>query len=69
MQGGLLVDFSNSGGHAVLLIKAGRLPTLQDADFTLRSEELVKGEQVRQQSQPLSRHINVLPRSCPPSPI
>ena len=42
------MDFSNSGGHAVLLIKAGRLPTLQDADFTLRSQELVKGEQARQ---------------------
>ena len=58
-QGGLLVDFSNSGGHAVLLLKAGQLPTLLDADFVLRSEELVKGEQARQQ--PLLSMHSVLP--------
>lgn len=45
-QGGLLVDFENDGGHAVLLMKAGALPTLTEADFTFRSKELVKGEQV-----------------------
>lgn len=47
MQGGLLIDFDNSGGHAVLVMKAGTLPTLLTADFTFRSEELVKGDQVR----------------------
>ncbi len=47
MQGGLLIDFDNSGGHAVLVMKAGMLPTLLNADFTFRSEELVKGDQVR----------------------
>ncbi len=46
MQSGLLVDFDNSGGHAVLLMKAGELPTLLNADFTFRSEELIKGDQV-----------------------
>ncbi len=46
LQGGLLVDFENDGGHAVLLMKAGSLPTLSEADFTFRSKELVKGEQV-----------------------
>ena len=46
-QAGLLVDFDNSGGHAVLIMKAGELPTLLNADFTFRSEELVKGDQVR----------------------
>ena len=66
-QGGLLVDFSNSGGHAVLLLKAGQLPTLLDADFVLRSEELVKGEQARQQPL-LSTHI-VLPLSWAQCPI
>ena len=44
-QGGLLVDFENDGGHAVLLMEAGSLPTLTEADFTFRSKELVKGEQ------------------------
>ena len=47
VQGGLLIDFDNSGGHAVLVMKAGVLPTLLNADFTFRSEELVKGDQVR----------------------
>ena len=46
-QGGLLIDFDNSGGHAVLVMKAGVLPTLLNADFTFRSEALVKGDQVR----------------------
>jgi hypothetical protein len=46
MQGGLMVDFENDGGHSVLLMKVGSLPTLTDADFTFRSKELVKGEQV-----------------------
>ena len=46
MQGGLLITFDNSGGHAVLVMKAGVLPTLLNADFTFRSEELVKGDQV-----------------------
>ena len=46
VQGGLLIDFDNSGGHAVLVMKAGILPTLLNADFTFRSEELVKGDQV-----------------------
>ena len=41
------MDFGNSGGHAVLIMKAGELPTLLNADFTFRSEELVKGDQVR----------------------
>ena len=66
-QGGLLVDFSNSGGHAVLLIKAGQLPTLVDADFVLRSEELVKGEQARQQ--PLLSMYTVSPLSWALCPI
>ena len=66
-QGGLLVDFSNSGGHAVLLIKAGQLPTLMDADFVLRSEELVKGEQAR--PQPLLSMYTVSPLSCARHPI
>ena len=66
-QGGLLVDFSNSGGHAVLLIKAGQLPTLVDADFVLRSEELVKGEQARQQ--PLLSMYTVSPLSWAQCPI
>lgn len=43
------MDFDNSGGHAVLLMKAGELPTLLNADFTFRSEELVKGDQVGSQ--------------------
>ena len=47
VQGGLLIDFDNSGGHAVLVMKASTLPTLLNADFTFRSEELVKGDQVR----------------------
>ena len=46
-QGGLLIDFDNSGGHAVLVMKADMLPTLLNADFTFRSEALVKGDQVR----------------------
>lgn len=41
------MDFGNSGGHAVLIMKAGELPTLLNADFIFRSEELVKGDQVR----------------------
>ena len=41
-----MVDFENDGGHSVLLMKVGSLPTLTDADFTFRSKELVKGEQV-----------------------
>ena len=46
LQGGLLIDFENDGGHSVLLMKLGSLPTLTDADFTFRSKELVKGDQV-----------------------
>ncbi|KAK9908647.1 hypothetical protein WJX75_000927 [Coccomyxa subellipsoidea] len=45
-MGGLMVDFENDGGHSVLLMKVGSLPTLTDADFTFRSKELVKGEQL-----------------------
>jgi hypothetical protein len=41
------MDFDNSGGHAVLIMKAGELPTMLNADFTFRSRELVKGDQVR----------------------
>ena len=50
-QGGLMVEFGNSGGHAVVVMKAGKLPTLLNADFTFRSEELVKGDQVSSQQQ------------------
>lgn len=39
------MDFENDGGHSVLLMKMGSLPTLTDADFTFRSKELVKGDQ------------------------
>lgn len=46
MQGGLLVEFENNAGHSVLLMKAGFLPTLATADFTFRSKEFTKGDQV-----------------------
>lgn len=46
MQGGLLVEFENNAGHSVLLMKAGSLPTLATADFTFRSKEFTKGDQV-----------------------
>ena len=64
MQGGLLIDFDNSGGHAVLLMKAGQLPTLLNADFTFRSEELVKGDQARSQSLLVAAGRPMLCRYC-----
>ena len=40
------MDFNNDGGHAVLLMKAGGLPSFTDTEFTFRSQEQIKGEQV-----------------------
>lgn len=54
------MDFENDGGHSVLLMKAGSLPTLNDADFTFRSKELVKGDQVTQPIPTLLLYLKIL---------
>jgi hypothetical protein len=44
------VEFANDGGQAVVLMKAGWVPSLTDADFTFQSKEFVEGDQVHMRS-------------------
>lgn len=45
-QGGLVFDFASQGGDAVLLMKAGALPTLTQADYNFRPSQPAQAEQV-----------------------
>ena len=54
------MDFTNDGGHAVLLMKAGGLPSFTDSEFTFRSQQQIQGEQVPCLSTPLDKKYAVL---------
>ena len=54
-----MFDFASKGGDAVLLMKAGGLPSITDADYNFRPSQPAQAEQVHHFLPPCMRSLQV----------